>query len=519
MKKSYIHFSLWALLATATPAFSQMPGSWTLNQNCNGFSGACSGPGISESSGVFQLTTEGSRTTNTMWNNTVFQMSQPWTMNFDVNFGTSEGEGFTFAIQGVNGASGNTTHQTAPNPNQLTSGGYGGGDLGVKCLQTGGNGAFPNNSTPANARTISVEFDVFDNTNGAGCTGGCQHAGDLAVDHIGINYDDCSGTSSNSTLGPAVPALPGGATIRDGEWRSASVIWTPDPPVSIGSKYDRYVGATDCLQAGTFTDGCGNTVAWSSLTCGAGYSCHIMAVNTGTLTVLYDGVVKQSVTLNLETLLNNNQGQYGPNVPRDVIFGFTATTEGKSNDIFVRNPVFLPVEFHNFNLKKAGDNAVLVQWFTVSEKNSSYFTIQRSLDGQTWQNISSVKAAGNSSSLLSYEFTDYDLEAAHYYYRIEETDNDGKKMYSEARTIVLAGAPLLSLYPNPAHDYVKAEVTGASEYTLELYDLNGIVHYTKEHTNLSEQNNTIDTKDLAAGIYFVKIKSGYEVAIQKLVIY
>lgn len=514
-------------------AFSQtpLPGAWTFNQGCNGFSGACTGAGVTVGpAGTYRMTEFGSLTTTTMWNNTVYQMSKPWTLNFEINFGNHAttatppegGEGIAFVMQSINGSSGNTNHITVPPAAALTAGGYGGGDLGIKCGQSGGASAFPPNNAPANQRAISVEFDVFNNTSGVGCTGGCIHPGDIAADHIGVNYDDCSANSSNSTLGAAVQALPGGAPMRDGVWRAVSVVWTPNAPVIIGSKYDRYVQATgvgSCLDAGSFVDACGNTVLWSSTTCGANRNCDIMAVNTGTLTVSYNGVVKQNVVLNLETLLNANQGVNGTNIPRDFIFGFTASTEGKTNYQAIRNPIILPVEFVDFNLLKTSNSSVDVKWYTASEKNSDYFVVQRSIDGKTWMNIGKVKAAGNSQAFAEYTFSDFNLAQEVYYYRIEETDFDGTKMYSNIKTVSLKDeAPVISIYPNPADANVTINFSGEEKsFSVELYESNGVLLYSSER--VQGNSLTIDTQEFAAGVYFVKIISGSNTSVQKLIVY
>jgi hypothetical protein len=499
--------------------FAQLPGTWTFNQGCNGFSGACSGSGIYQSpAGTYHLTDYGSKTTTSMWNNTVFSLENPFRIQFDVRFGNYAetqtppvgGEGIAFGLQSVWGTGGQLTHSTSPAATQLTSGGYGGGDLGMKCLQSGGANAFPNNTSPANARTISVEWDVFDNTNGAGCTGGCMHGGDLAQDHMSVNYDDCSATSSNGTLGAATPALAGGADLTDGVWRTAIIEWTPGPWVVLGTKYDRYVSATDCTLPGTFVDQCGNVVAWSSTTCGANRNCNVMAINTGTLRVTFNGVVKYNITLNIEQLLNENQGINGRNIRRDVILGFTASTEGKTNDQWIRNPTLtiLPVTFTSFNTIKTSYSSVKLNWSTSEERNSSHFIIQRSEDGINWTDAGKVNAAGNTSLTSLYSFNDSRLRSAYYYYRLKEVDLDGTTQYSHISTVDLSSENIIvEIYPNPVKGGDKLNITSCEKIESgELYDMTGKL-IRSFNLSSGEKEFSLETENLNKGIYLVKVKT------------
>src|SRR5580704_6146810 len=47
-----------------------------------------------------------------------------------------------------------------------------------------------------------------------------------------------------------------------------------------------------------------------------------------------------------------------------------------------------------------------LKWSTATEINNSYFTIQKSADGISWQSIGRVEGAGNSLMLHIYSFTD-----------------------------------------------------------------------------------------------------------------
>jgi len=87
-------------------------------------------------------------------------------------------------------------------------------------------------------------------------------------------------------------------------------------------------------------------------------------------------------------------------------------------------PVSLPVELISFNATYS-DGGILINWKTASEHNSSHFTLEKSRDGEDWTQIYTEQAAGNSSQLLTYNFTDIKSIDGLNYYRLQQYDFDG----------------------------------------------------------------------------------------------
>ena len=86
--------------------------------------------------------------------------------------------------------------------------------------------------------------------------------------------------------------------------------------------------------------------------------------------------------------------------------------------------VVLPVEIFLFEGVKT-DYGNVLKWSTASEQNSSFFTLERSVDGIDWLVIGNVVAAGNSQSELDYQFIDVNYRETVNYYRLKQTDIDG----------------------------------------------------------------------------------------------
>jgi len=85
----------------------------------------------------------------------------------------------------------------------------------------------------------------------------------------------------------------------------------------------------------------------------------------------------------------------------------------------------LPVELVSFTGQNEGD-ANNLKWTTASEVNNNFFTIQKSDDAQSWADLQTVKATGNSNASVSYQVTDNTLRSGIVYYRLTQTDLSGE---------------------------------------------------------------------------------------------
>jgi hypothetical protein len=117
-------------------------------------------------------------------------------------------------------------------------------------------------------------------------------------------------------------------------------------------------------------------------------------------------------------------------------------------------PGSLPVVLMVFEATLDGKVTDL-HWTTSLESNSDHFAIERSTDaGSHWEVLGTVPAQGNSALPVAYSYTDADPAAGANEYRLRMVDRDGKYGYSEVRVVRTGMAATVSVYPNPARDYV-----------------------------------------------------------------
>jgi hypothetical protein len=102
--------------------------------------------------------------------------------------------------------------------------------------------------------------------------------------------------------------------------------------------------------------------------------------------------------------------------------------------IYESPPVDLPIELLYFKgVKDKLSNKLF--WSTASESNNDFFTVEKSTNGIDWEIIDRQNGAGNSSIQLNYYFLDQSVESLINYYKLKQTDYDGKFKYSDIISI------------------------------------------------------------------------------------
>ncbi|NTW31205.1 MAG: DUF3494 domain-containing protein, partial [Bacteroidetes bacterium] len=164
----------------------------------------------------------------------------------------------------------------------------------------------------------------------------------------------------------------------------------------------------------------------------------------------------------------------------------------------------LPIELLSFDANQIGVY-VQLDWTTVSETNNNYFTIQRAKDAIYFEEVVRLNGAGNSNTILNYSAIDYYPSNGASYYRLKQTDFDGKFAYSNIVAVNFEKSLDFSIYPNPFGKSITIIIYDTSQRNnveLRIYNVLG-----KEvmNTTISKQTTTLETSNLPSGIYFYKL--------------
>ena len=175
-----------------------------------------------------------------------------------------------------------------------------------------------------------------------------------------------------------------------------------------------------------------------------------------------------------------------------------------------------PLAVHLLNFSAVYDDGVsLLNWQTAQERNSSRFDIQRSPDGIKYTSIGSAPAAGNSTSIQSYSFTDANagaLGVKTLYYRLGEIALDSQEVYSNIAVVNIPGTSNgISVTPNPGKDIITVHLNSIAanvKAALIITDLTGRKIQSWNMTlNTGENTIPLSINNLSAGIYLIVVTS------------
>jgi Protein of unknown function (DUF1566) len=161
-----------------------------------------------------------------------------------------------------------------------------------------------------------------------------------------------------------------------------------------------------------------------------------------------------------------------------------------------------PVELTTFSGKSSNKTSVLY-WQTSSETNSKSFTIERSPNGADYAAIGEVKGQGTTNTPHDYTFTDGDPSVFINYYRLRQTDFDGKETLSKWLFIVFTKSGI-SLKATVADNALEVVVDNAKPTTLRIFNVVGqqvlLAHVQGEQR--------LDIQSLPNGLYIIQTEKG-----------
>lgn len=245
------------------------------------------------------------------------------------------------------------------------------------------------------------------------------------------------------------------------------------------------------------------------------------SVNVGAIDMRFDLSGLGPITASDLVLLvdTNNDGVFSDETPitgasslGSGIYEFSSVTPIRNNRRFTIGTISvsttpLPIELNYFSAKPIRNSLVAFNWQTATEINNDYFTIERSENGDFWEELHDVDGAGNSIQLIDYESVDYEPYSGISYYRLKQTDFNGLASYSGIRTVNLDRLikNTLEVYPNPTISDITIIGEESELDEIKIYNSLG-----EDVTKLVEvKENTLrfkrlDLSQLSSGMYYVK---------------
>lgn len=185
--------------------------------------------------------------------------------------------------------------------------------------------------------------------------------------------------------------------------------------------------------------------------------------------------------------------------------------------ISAKNP--LPIELVNFSCSVSSRNINSLSWITASETNNDYFSIERSRDGVTFEEVGRLKGAGNNITTLNYNFNDQNSLKGIAYYRLKQVDIGGKYTYSEICSVTNNGDGGVAFYPNPVRNRLTIDYNFNEKPKSDIISVTDVTgKYVEISSSFENSKVTLDCSNLAEGIYFLKVLIGDKEVVNKFTV-
>jgi hypothetical protein len=234
--------------------------------------------------------------------------------------------------------------------------------------------------------------------------------------------------------------------------------------------------------------------------------------NGGPFTVYESSITDTTITFH---------GSYGKTycfytVATDNVGNKEPVKNGCEASVYLDHGIILPITWLYFEARpKAND--VVVNWATAMEQETKSFVVERSVDGRFFEEMGTVKAAGNSNRTTNYSFTDngaMQTKTKMLYYRLRQVEKDGRFTYSSVVAIPVRTAAVIqevvTAYPNPFRQSITLKIvnvttSGQSDH-VGLYSMEGRLVYQRSLTNRSSETVLLsDLPQLTSGVYLLKV--------------
>jgi hypothetical protein len=203
---------------------------------------------------------------------------------------------------------------------------------------------------------------------------------------------------------------------------------------------------------------------------------------------IYSGATTNKLTL---TNVPNTMNNY---TYRAVTSNASCTKNSANASLAVL--LVLPVKWLNVTGEMQAKGA-MIKWGTAAEMNASYFTVQHSTDGKSFTNKDDVTATGNTNVNTYYSFLDVNPSEGSNYYRIQQTDADGKISYSKIIMVANGETSVVSVLGNPvSNGQLVVQISKPS--SLMLFSADGKLVKQQQAT---AGTHTVNVNNLSKGLY------------------
>jgi hypothetical protein len=170
----------------------------------------------------------------------------------------------------------------------------------------------------------------------------------------------------------------------------------------------------------------------------------------------------------------------------------------------------------------AVENNVQLDWATAQEINNDYFTIEKSADGKNFTEVATVNGKGNSKEVNKYSAVDYAPYRGVTYYRLKQTDFDGKFTYSKTVAVQMNSiANSLQAYSLGSKALqLNYKIGGEENAALTIHDSRGVQVWSKLVSGTAaEIKEEVNMQSAANGMYIISLQTASGTITKKVIMF
>jgi hypothetical protein len=233
----------------------------------------------------------------------------------------------------------------------------------------------------------------------------------------------------------------------------------------------------------------------------AGYE-NVLVKNFTATTLNHYGVYYGGNNLGYASVM---QEQFQPNM----LTHFMAYTTSEKGDGYAGHLVVshqpLAIDLLDFKAIPVNNEYSLVTWTLAQEHSIVKYELERSYNGYDFANLYTKVLNSPSNTTITHEYKDLNPISGVNYYRIATVERDGKRSLSNIVLVQFKkGAFAVTLYPNPAQDYLNVQSHIEQGASIAMVDVRGVVVYINKLV-AGQQLHTIPLQQLSAGTYALNI--------------
>ncbi len=175
----------------------------------------------------------------------------------------------------------------------------------------------------------------------------------------------------------------------------------------------------------------------------------------------------------------------------------------------------VPVSLLNFRAR-LHDKEAYLNWQTAYENNCEFFYVERSSDALTFSSIGRVNGHGTTSAVQQYRFIDNAPVEGDNFYRLKQTDFDGRFNYSHVEMVRLTKDEIFTAIYNSTSNSVHVRFNkDRSDVALKMFAPNGQL-IASRNVRGAATDFELPLPFLSTGIYFLQLHADGVVRSKKI---